>query len=298
MGAIIWLASYPKSGNTWTRAFLHNLLRDAKAPVHPDRFADFCLGESKPEWYLRYLDKPLSQATEQEIMKIRPLVHRDMTRAFPDNVFAKTHNILAERGGYPLISLNHTAGAIYIVRNPLDVVSSVADHFGLDIDGAIGMMATEGAVTANDDRNVFEVLSTWSLHVKSWTQVASPGLHVMRYEDMTDRPLQTFRKLTDFLGLKPPRERLERAIRFSSFKILKQMEERHGFRERSVNSKAFFRSGGAGKWRERLTSDQIRRIIADHHEQMARFGYIPADYADAVPGAAQPQPAVAGEGPR
>src|SRR5690606_40856232 len=72
MGSIIWLASYPKSGNTWLRAFLHNLLRDAKAPVHPDRFADFCLGESKPEWYLRYLDKPLSQATEQEIMKIRP----------------------------------------------------------------------------------------------------------------------------------------------------------------------------------------------------------------------------------
>ncbi|GGB52798.1 sulfotransferase [Tistrella bauzanensis] len=283
MGAIIWLASYPKSGNTWTRAFLHNLLRDAKSPVPPDRFAEFCLGESKPHWYLRYLDKPLTEATEAEIMKIRPLVQRDMTLAFPDSVFAKTHNMVAERHGVPLISMAHSAGGIYIVRNPLDVVSSVADHFGLDIDGASAMMANEGAITATDERNVFEVLGSWSQHVKSWTQVPNPGLHVMRYEDMTDRPQQTFRKLTDFLGLKPPRERLERAIRFSSFKMLKQMEERHGFRERSVNSKAFFRSGGAGKWRERLTPDQIRRIIADHHQQMARFGYIPADYADALP---------------
>ena len=62
MGAIIWLASYPKSGNTWTRAFLHNLLRDAKSPIPPDRFAEFCLGESKPDWYLRYLGKPLTEA--------------------------------------------------------------------------------------------------------------------------------------------------------------------------------------------------------------------------------------------
>lgn len=278
MGGIIWLASYPKSGNTWMRAFLHNLLRNPNAPVPPDRLEDFCLGESKPGWYQPYSDKPTVEMTDAEIMALRPRVHRDMTRVFPDSVFAKTHNMLGEHEGVPLITMDCTVGAIYIVRNPLDVVSSLADHFGLGLDDAIAMMADPAAKTANDPTNVTEVLGSWSTHAGSWTQQQHPGLHVMRYEDMLKKPFATFKGVAKFLGLKPPRARIERAIKFSSFKTLKSLEEKHGFKERSVNAQRFFRSGKAGSWRDVLSPQQVERLVSDHREQMERFGYLPKEF--------------------
>ena len=77
--------------------------------------------------------------------------------------------------------------------------------------------------------------------------------------------------ITKFLGLKPPRDRLQRAINFSSFKVLKGQEEKDDFKERPKEAKAFFRTGKRDQWRDVLSPDQVRRIISDHREQMERF---------------------------
>lgn len=283
MGALIWLASYPKSGNTWMRSFLHNLLRNPPSPVPLNELDSFCLGESAAIWYRHRSPKPIEELSQEELAQLRPLVHRDFTTASPDSVFVKTHNFLGEWLGQPLHNMDVTAGAIYIVRNPLDVVLSMTHHFGETIDEAIAHLADETATTAMAGNHVSEIHSSWSTHVRSWTQHPNPQLLVLRYEDLLDKPRKYFKQVATFLGLKPSAERLERAIRFSSFKALKAQEEREGFKERSSKSAAFFREGRKDQWREKLTPEQVRRIIADHHEQMARFGYIPDDYADAVP---------------
>ncbi|MEN6541443.1 sulfotransferase domain-containing protein [Parvibaculum sp.] len=283
MGALIWLASYPKSGNTWMRSFLHNLLRNPTRPVPLDELDKFCLGESHSAWYRHRSQKPLEELTPEELAALRPLVHRDFTTVFPDSVFVKTHNFLGDWHGYPLHNMEVTAGAIYIVRNPLDVALSMAPHYGLTIDEAIDALANELAGTAMVEGHVPEMHASWSTHVRSWTRHPNPQLLVLRYEDLLDKPRKSFKRVAEFLGLKPTSERLERAIKFSSFKMLKAQEQREGFKERSSKAAAFFREGRKDQWREKLTPAQIRRIIADHHEQMARFGYIPADYADAVP---------------
>lgn len=276
MGQLIWLASYPKSGNTWMRAFLHNLFRNPPRPARINELDQFCLGESKPQWYLPYTGgRPTQEMSLAEIMALRPRVQQDMTRAFPDSVFVKTHNFLGESHGYPLVNFRVTAGAIYIVRNPLDVTVSAADHFGLSIDAAIDFMAKEGATTGNDSRNVPEVLGSWSMHVRSWTQQPHPGLLVLRYEDMLARPRAAFAQVTDFLRLPRDKARLDKAIRFSSFKELSTQEETGGFNERSVNSKSFFRAGKRDQWRDALTPAQIERITSLHREQMTRFSYVP-----------------------
>lgn len=280
MGRLIWLASYPKSGNTWMRAFLHNLLRNPPKPAGINELDQFCLSESKPHWYLPYTaGRPTESLSLAEIMAIRPRVQQDMTRAFPDSVFVKTHNFLGESHGYPLVNQAVTAGAIYIVRNPLDVTLSAADHFGLTIDQAIDFMALPGAATVNDARNVPEVLGSWSMHVKSWTQQPHPALLVLRYEDMLTRPADSFGRVISFLRLPPDRARLDRALRFSSFKELSKQEKKGGFRERSQNSRSFFRVGKPDQWREALTQDQIARIVERHGEQMRRFGYVPEEAA-------------------
>ena len=122
--------------------------------------------------------------------------------------------------------------------------------------------------------------SDWSTHVESWTASSHPQLHVVRYEDMSRRPGPTFRAITAFLGLKPPRERLERAMRHSSFRSLRAQEDRVGFIERTPSQERFFRTGKMGGWREVLDDAQVRRVVERHRAQMERFGYLPSGYED------------------
>lgn len=277
MGAIIWLASYPKSGNTWMRVFLHNLLLNAKEPVDINSLHFFTLGEGNARFYKPFDPRPLSELSETEVMALRPRVHELLTRASPDSVFVKTHHFLGEIEGVPLITMSHTAGAIYMVRNPLDVALSYANHFGMPIDQAIEEMANDGTGSKPSDRNARQYYGSWSLNVSSWTQNAVPTLHVVRYEDMQERPVETFGGVARFLGLDPPRERLDRAISHSSFGALKAQEEEHGFVERTEHTR-FFREGRTGTWRTVLSEEQVARLVADHREQMERFGYVPDGY--------------------
>lgn len=281
MGGIIWLASYPKSGNTWLRAFLHNLMRNATAPIAPNSLNELTLGDGMVRFFSPHTGGRATVDMElHEIAALRPLVQRDLAASSRDSVFVKTHNWLGLDHDQPCIDMRYTAGAIYVVRNPLDVVPSLADHFGLSIDQAIAQMADPAARTLNLRHRVPDVMSSWSNHVRSWTGQGNPRLHVMRYEDMTENPARAFAGLTRFLGLPASDERIARAVRFSSFDTLRGMEAREGFVERSTHSRAFFRSGKAGQWRSVLSPAQVQRICADHEAQMARFGYWPLKPAD------------------
>lgn len=275
MGAIIWLASFPKSGNTWMRAFLHNLLRNPDTPMPVNELNKFTLGDSQYAWYRLFTEKLASDLDLEDLAQLRPKVHRAMMGAHPDSVFVKTHGYLGASKGVPLHTMECTAGAIYVVRNPLDVTLSYADHFGLSADEAIEAMAVEGGLSQATDDQVIEFLNSWSTNVKSWTQAPNPHLHVVRYEDMLDKPLKAFTGVARFLGLNPPRRRIEKAIRFSSFKTLKKLEETGGFQERSEHSKAFFRKGKRDQWKTQLSPAQVARIVDLQGEQMARFGYLP-----------------------
>ena len=274
MGKIVWLASYPKSGTTWLRAFLHNFLLPADQPHDINRLTDFSASECDAALYRHYDPRPPSHYSAAEVQALRPQVHRDLTQASPELVFVKTHNAVVLVEGKPLLTPQVTAGSIYLVRNPRAVALSYSHHLGRPIDEVIAFMAHDGAATGNDDRQVFERLGSWSTHVQSWTPGPSPRLHVMRYEDMLADPLANFARLIRFLGREPPPDRLDQAIRFSAFEVLQEQEARSGFVERPAKTTAFFRAGRAEAWREALTPRQIARIEADHGLQMRRFGYL------------------------
>lgn len=276
MGGIIWLASYPKSGNTWARAFLHNLLMNSQEPVDINAFNRFSASEARAKLFNRFDPRPLTTWTNKEVMETRAKVHEYLTKVSPDSVFVKTHNFLGEYEGLPLITMEYTAGAIYIVRNPLDVAISFAHHFGISIDDAIDQMSHPVMGTPTTNLVARQVYGSWSINVESWTKDPVRSLHIMRYEDMYAEPLRAFGALVKFLGVNPPPERLERAVENSSFKILQQQEQEHDFIERTEHSQ-FFREGRPGQWREVLTRDQVERIVAAHRPQMARFGYVPEE---------------------
>jgi hypothetical protein len=277
MGNIVWLASYPKSGNTWMRAFIYNLIEN---PSRPGRIADlpaYFEEESKPRWYAPYAgDGGVAAMDFEQAMALRPQVHQDIAQSRErGTIFTKTHNMFGHLQGIPLHNLSVMAGAVYLVRNPLDVVLSVADHFGLTVDAAIDFMANEETGTPTNEENVAGYMASWSTHVKSWTLQAHPAIVVVRYEDLQDKPLKAFGSVAKLLGIGQDQQRLRKAIQFSSFRELKQQEVASGFIEKSPNSRYFFRKGSKNQWAQALNDAQVAAIVERHREQMQRFGYIP-----------------------
>jgi hypothetical protein len=274
MGAILWLASYPKSGNTWLRAFLHNLMRNPAQSYDINQLSHFTFGDSQAPRYQKFDPRPATEYTVDDVLRMRPLVQQEMTKASPDTIFVKTHNAFLELKGQPLISNEVTAGALYVIRDPRDVTISYSHHLGLTLDQTIDFLENPDAATGIGEKNVYEHLSTWSTHVHSWTHTLNPSLHVVRYEDMLDAPMKTFGGIAKFLGFTPPRDRLDKAIKLSSFKVLQAQERRSGFNEKSRFADAFFREGKSGQWRKLLSPEQVARIEETHGEQMRRFGYL------------------------
>ena len=275
MGGIIWIASYPKSGNTWMRAFLHNLFRNPARPTDINKLDQFALGDTQKVWYERVSGRHAAELDLRELAALRPKVHQRMSESQTDSVFVKTHSLLAEDQGVPLITMDRTAGAIYVVRNPMDVAVSLTHHLGITIDQTIELMADPNGRSFADPVNVEQLFGSWSLHVHSWTHAPSPSLHVIRYEDMLTKPMTAFKGVAAFLGLDPTQDRLTTAIEFSSFDVLRAQERRHGFREKSMFAEAFFRSGASAQWRKILSAAQVDAVLDAHRDEMERFGYVP-----------------------
>ncbi|HET6607871.1 MAG TPA: sulfotransferase domain-containing protein, partial [Rhodopila sp.] len=236
MGQLVWIASYPKSGNTWMRAFLHNYIRNAETPHDINRLTDLTAADINAERYQRYDPRPASQYGIADVQRMRPLVHRDLTELDSTLVFVKTHNARMQVAGAPLITPAMTAGAVYIVRDPRDIAISYSRHRGRSLDETIAFMAHPQAATGGTDTKVFEFLSNWSTHVNSWTNTSDPRVQVVRYEAMASDPTAVFGAVIGWLGQAPAAERLQRAIRFSAFEELQIQEKTSGFRERTVES--------------------------------------------------------------
>jgi len=272
---IIWLASYPKSGNTWVRAFLANYVTDAREAVSINHLPAFLLGDNFLMHYEKYSGKPASALTLEEIEELRPKVHEWFAYSRPDNAFVKTHSAVLRAAGRPLITPSATAGAVYVVRNPLDVAVSFANHYQISHERAVEALCDERYALPRTDQQIEQVLSSWSRHVRSWTTAPGLPLHLMRYEDMHRKPAKAFAGLVRFLRLPADRERLERAVRFSSFRELKAQEKREKFVEARPDGKAdFFRQGAIGGWRRHLSEALADRLIAAHREVMIEQGYL------------------------
>ncbi|MEO1492478.1 MAG: sulfotransferase domain-containing protein [Pseudomonadota bacterium] len=260
---LIWLASFPKSGNTWTRAFLANFFAPKGRKISINELRAITTTDTRQDWYDKAAGKPFVGRTFDDAILLRPKIQRMISAAAaPNNQFVKTHSKLDRIGPVDLILPEVTAAAICIIRNPFDVAQSYARHMGLTLDETIGKMCDAKAVTTSET-NIFEVLGRWDHHIDSW--LSAPGLtrHVMRYEDMIADPEKAFRGMLGFLKVPMNDGKLRRAIRESSFKALQKQEQELGFRERPNVMERFFASGTSGTWRDALTPAQVARIRSE-----------------------------------
>ncbi len=276
MSGILWLASYPKSGNTWFRAFLANLERDGERPVDINELPAQIASS------IRIFDDAMgveaSDLTEEEIARLRPHVYRHLAETSAATVFLKIHDAYTLLPhGEPLIPAEATAGAVYIVRNPLDVAISMAHHSNKPLEHTIEKMGATDAASSPElpARQLRQRFLSWSRHVESWIDGQAFPVHVVRYEDMQARPLETFTAAALFCAMPCDPERVRRALLNSSFEMLRKQEQESGFREKPMVASSFFRQGKAGGWREILSPAQVARIVDDHGAVMERFGYLP-----------------------
>ena len=274
--SLVWLASYPKSGNTWMRVLLTNYLEPAGEPASINALL------SGARWFDRHefeewTGLQSSALTPDEMLRYRSLYAEGLAAESPHPTFVKAHDacVRTDRGEL-LFPASVTAGAIYIVRNPLDVAVSFAHHVQEPIDSIIGWMSDPFRTSSISGS--FPVLpqplSTWSGHVSSWLDQESFPVHRVRYEDMLADPDAEFGAVVRFAGLDYNANGVARAVRHSRFEVLREQEARGGFRERMPLTTSFFRQGRAGSWRDTLSVKQVSAVVDAHARAMARLGYL------------------------
>ena len=277
MTRIVWLASYPKSGNTWFRVFLANYLSDANEPAHINTLPFPSIASSR-----RHFDDVLavdaSDFAADEYDGLRPAVYRGIARQATTTPFIKIHDanvVLA--GGAPLVPADVTDRAIYLVRDPRDVAISLAHHLQVTPAAAIEIMSDEHyafcSAVRGLDGQLRQRLLTWSQHFESWTDHHRFPVHLIRYEDMFARPTETFGEAVRFLGLPDDKAKLRNSIQASSFPDLQRQEATTGFREAPAAVAQFFRAGVPGGWTDALSDSEAARVASDHADVMQRLDY-------------------------
>lgn len=272
--SIVWLASYPKSGNTWTRIFLANYFANADRPLPINEADRFGFGDSLVPMYRKIAGRPIDPHDKRQMLGLRGrLLHAVATNGATVN-FIKTHNADCPAFGVHLIPADLTRAAIYILRNPLDVVPSFARHFGITHEGAVKVMGRSDHVTESTEKQVTQYLGSWSDHAFSWTSEKRFPVLVVRYEDMLADPETSFAAVLRHMGVPVDEARLEKAVRFSSFDEVSRQEKAGGFKETSEQADRFFVSGKAGNWQTELAPPLAKKIRKQHRKMMKTYGYL------------------------
>lgn len=279
MRKVFWLASYPKSGNTWMRVFLSNYMLDGDEPASINNLETDGISSAR-HIFDEFAGIEASEMDLDTVDRYRPDVYRlYAAEQEKERLFIKVHDMYhTNMDGEPLFPADISRGAIYMVRNPLDVAVSFAFHNGATFEKTVRNL--------NDPEYAFhdrkghirsqlrQKMGSWSDHYRSWSEQKEIPILVVRYEDMKDQPEDTFSRVVKFCGWDLDKERLQKTLRFSSIDVLQEQEQEQGFHEKSPAPSPFFRSGRSGEWREHLSELQAAEIVDQHWALMVECGYL------------------------
>ena len=277
---IIWLSSYPKSGNTWVRSLLSSyyfsdtgnfnfeLLKNIN--VYPQQ-KYFDVKINKPGEISFYWD--ISQKKIISGKKIKIL---------------KTHNSLLALNGKNFTKPEYTLGIIYVVRDPRNIITSLKNHYDLDYEQSLDFMLNEKKyiydIEEKNDYADFHFLSSWSNHYKSWINNNLFKKMVIKYEDLENDTFKTFKNLIIYINTlnqtndKVDEQKINNCIKTTNFEILKNKEKKEGFLENVYSKKTnkkidFFNLGPKNKWRKIVPKEFHEKINNIFKEDLRNLKY-------------------------
>jgi hypothetical protein len=289
---IIWLASYPKSGNTWLRTILNQLLfsKDRKENKVFENL-DIITSYPQKKHFKNISEKlTLSEFKDQEEVIKNWITSQDIINLDNKIKFFKTHNFACKRyneddkKSYSFTDLNNTLGVMYIVRDPRNIITSLKYHFSLkDYDAAFKMMDNTHMWLGDDDEDaVPQALTSWDKHFDSWSRFPKNFL-LIRYEDLLSDTKNEIKKITKYLSkffdIKENDEIINTIIKNTSFSNLKKQEDDQGFVESILDEntnekKKFFHLGPENKWENLLNEEIINKIEKRFGSTMKKLGYL------------------------
>ena len=275
---LLWVASYPKSGNTWMRAILTSLF------YSDDGIFDFKLLPKIDQFEkLQYFDF-VKNINIEEYKKLNELptiskywVEAQKRIESKELIFFKTHSCNYSHNNLNYTNQIKTRGGIYIIRDPRDVAVSYSKFIGESIDLTIDYMLAQSRQIWNQNKSVGIIVSRWDYHVASWLNLKAPIIFI-RYEDLLDKTEKILSELINFLTeelrikINVNQKKIDNIIQSTSFSLLKQNEEKEGFREASKSS-VFFREGKSMQWKNDLNEKQISKLETNFSETMKKFNY-------------------------
>lgn len=245
--------------------------------LKPDQVQDFAPNENSARFYAPLAGGNASALSDRQLAKLRPYAQSIIAQSNTTYTVVKTHNWFGQHHDTETVSLIHSAAAVYLVRDPLDVAVSYAAFRNVTIDQAIDWILQENRTIPRAPGGSYFIAGSWSQNVSSWLDQRQLPCKIIRYEDLVSDPRQQFRDLLSAWQVPVDPIRINAAIANTSLTALREAEGRFGFRERPNSTNTFFRSGAIGEGRERLSLAQRRRLIDGCGHEMEPLGY-PTDH--------------------
>ena len=278
---IIWLASYPKSGNTWLRTIISQILffNQISKDNPLEKISE--IKNYPKEIYFKDLTK--NPQNVEEIVKNWTLSQEAINLQKKTTIF-KTHNIFCNFGKYSFSNLKNTAGVIQIVRDPRNVVSSLKDHYSIiNEDKAVEFLMNENKWLFDTNKNIPPTfISSWKVHYNSWKTFPKNHL-LIKYESLLNDPIEMIEKvykyLQIFFKLNLLDENLIQISKNTSFEKLKEAENKGYFNENAYDhernlKKDFFNLGPKNDWKKKLDTKLKDKIEIAFSNEMKELGYL------------------------
>ena len=288
---IIWIASYPKSGNTWIRSLLSSYLFSKDGNFTFDLLKNIERFSVKSNSFNLKDNSNYQSRISRSWIISQEIINKDKKiRLF------KTHNAMCTINGNKFTDKRNTIGIIYILRDPRNLITSLAHHYQLNMDEAFNFMTNKRKIIFPQDQtndNVkkntisepkdFNFIGDWSSHYQSWKNINFCPVKIIKYEDFLDRPEKSFISLLEFLNkffkLKFDKKKIKNSLNSTKFNNLSKMEDKIGFEESSIslsiNKKIkFFHLGKKNDWNTLLDKNLIRKIEIHYKNEMRELGYL------------------------
>ena len=276
---IIWIASYPKSGNTLLRSILCSLIASENGVLDMKHLSLIPNFSQK-----RFFENLTSERIDvKEVSKHWIGAQKRLLKNGKFKLL-KTHNANCSVYNNLFTNTELTAGAIYIVRDPRDVLCSASKHFDLSIEETKDILFNKYAQTIarkNIDNEITTFLGSWSDNYNSWISLKK-NILLVKYEDLVLKKKETTLKIINFLNnffpLIVSEDRLNNCLESTSFRGMSSVEKQQGFQE-SVKAKdgkriLFFNKGLVGNWKDKLNEETVKNIETEFKKEMTQLGYI------------------------